>query len=115
MGERFKLRVTEPEIVHRLNRVMPTEGLKVMGPKTEKQQNWGDWFVIDMATGKLVEKDVDLTELALEWKVLEDWEEIGWPGDFHGGIWRNLKSQKEEHKQTKKVKGEKRVLTTTNR
>src|SRR5437879_3962759 len=101
MGERFALRVTESEIVYRLNRAMAAEGLKVMGPKTIKQQNLGDWFVIDMTTGKLVAKDVDLTELALDWKVLEVWEKIGYPGDLHGEVWRvpdRLKNRTESKK-----------------
>ena len=70
--------VTVEALVARINRALKHEDMKIRKCReaSRDHHNLGDYFVVNISDGFVIQEDVSLEELARKWEVLKPWEKM---------------------------------------
>jgi hypothetical protein len=73
----IKSMVGQKALVMRLNRKLAGKHLSVRRPRSVSGfASLGDWFLLDEQRSVIVQRDVNLAELGIQYGVLEPWEAV---------------------------------------
>jgi hypothetical protein len=70
----MKIPVSKRAVLQRISRALRLRNLELRTARADKRKMLGEYYVVGLKG--LVEKDVDLDELAAELEVLEPWEQF---------------------------------------
>jgi len=77
MSKATKIPITRRALIQRLQRALKEDELILRAARNERvRQEMGDYYTIDLRTSGVMERDVDLEDIAREYGVLKDYEKL---------------------------------------